>query len=234
MKPIAIALGICALLLASATANAQADFTWDGARNSDWQATGPSGNNWDQPGYPGLSQAGDTATIDVATNNPVTLSGSLANSVATVTLDANANSATVSLDIQTGGSLTTTGLVLVKGEQSSSAGADSATIHVSAGTFSPSSMEFDGSTHADDGHAIANIDVDVTVSNTTTIKHLVDFDIAAGVTFDVGDLTLDSTGDLKMTGQGTSAKMEVTDWSDTSNRPIEFHATGADFVIEHQ
>ena len=233
MKPIAAALGICAMLLASAGAYGATTFTWDGSSDSDWKTDA----NWDQGlNFPGHRSETDAIAIINVTNNanPVMLSGSLAKSVASVTIDANANSATVSLDIQTGGSLTTTGLVLVKGEQSSSAGADSATIHVSAGTFSPSSMEFDGSTHADDGHAIANIDVDVTVSNTTTIKHFVDFDIAAGVTFDVGDLTLDSTADLKMTGQGTSAKMEVTDWVDTSNRPIEFHASGADFVVEHQ
>lgn len=197
MKRFVTALGICALLSAGSYAlmpTLMAAFTWDGALSSAWN----DGRNWGQDGttpYPGSAAAGDIAVIDVATSNPVTLTGTVSNSVSTITIDANANSATVELDVQTSGSLTTTGLVYVMGEQISTSGADSATIQHSGGTFSPDTMKFEGSQHATAGHAVADIDFTTTVAGgagiDTTVLYYVDFDVAgASVDFNVKDLKI--------------------------------------------
>jgi hypothetical protein len=134
MKRIATAAGICVLLVSSGVAYAGDAFTWTGASSSSWTLAG----NWSGPAadYPGKDNTGDTATINVATSNPVQLSGGLY-SVDTITIDADTNSATVELEIQSGGSVTTTGLVTVKGDQTGSA---TATLTVSGGTLQPNSL----------------------------------------------------------------------------------------------
>lgn len=196
MKRFVTALGICALLSAGSYAlmpTLMAAFTWDGALSSAWN----DGRNWGQDGttpYPGSSGTTDTAVIDVATNNPVTYSTNT-ETVDTIEINADTNAASVVFKV-TGGSLTTGGLVLVKGDQDATA---TAKIWVTGGTFAPDSMEFFGRNHATSGHAVADIDVTTTVVGgagiDTTVLYYVDFDVAgASVDFNVKDFQIGDPG----------------------------------------
>ena len=69
MKGILTTLAMCALLLGSATTNAQAQFTWDGTPSDAWT----NGKNWGGGAgapYPGRDQNGDDAVIDDTTDGP--------------------------------------------------------------------------------------------------------------------------------------------------------------------
>jgi hypothetical protein len=185
-----------------------AALVWDGDTSSDWKTI----SNWGgDVNYPGYLAAGDTATIDVATNNPVQLSGSLAYSVATIDIDADTNSATVELEIQSGGSLTTTGLVTVKGDQTGSA---TATLTVSTcDTFKPDSLYFWGRNHATDGHAIGNFDDCMTVQGAgdnswdVWIRGYVDWNIGSSKQINMKDLEMDGANGADLSITGTSSAL---------------------------
>lgn len=100
MKPIVTAIGICTLLLV--TSNLLADsYVWIGG-SSDWR----DGYNWDVgTSYPGENAAGDTGTINVNTNMPVTVSGTVTYDVAWVKVDAETADASLTLQIASGGNL---------------------------------------------------------------------------------------------------------------------------------
>jgi hypothetical protein len=90
MKRIAKAIGVCALLLASAAASGAA-FTWDGTPTSDWDDGRPWGGATLGSPYPGKLASGDTATINADTpNDTVIVSTTIPNDVAWVLVDAEA------------------------------------------------------------------------------------------------------------------------------------------------
>jgi len=193
MRFLNTALSVTTLGLMSSVAYAANSFIWDAGGSSSVWASAP---NWNIGGgdYPGRDNTGDDATIDIASfANPVTLSASL-QSLATVTIDAEANSATVELELQTGASLTTTGTVLVKSEQT---GADTAAIDYTAGTFAPAALTFDGGSTAS---ALGYFDLDVSVGSGTGALSisagLADFDIVRSKTLTVGVFTFDSNADF--------------------------------------
>lgn len=104
MKPIVTAFGICALLLGATAAHGQDSYTWTGAGSS-WS----SAANWSGPAqdYPGKDNAGDDATINADTaNDTVVVSGTVANSVAWVLVDADTANVNLELNIASGGSIT--------------------------------------------------------------------------------------------------------------------------------
>jgi hypothetical protein len=104
--------------------------------------------------------------------------------VGPITIDADAGPETVSLGISSG-SLTTTGLVTVRGEQSTS---ETATLTVSSGaTFAPSSLAFDGG--ATTATAIGDFDESVTVSSSITAQEYVDIQVKGGETVTAGSIT---------------------------------------------
>ena len=329
MKTIGIALGICALLLAGAPANAQTDFTWDGTPNGNWQDGRPWGGATQFSPYPGKNQANDTATIDADTDNDtVVVSGLVSQVVAWVLVDADTANVALGLNIASGATITfgdidlrgddthtatldidvaptisddvfvtgdvafqiaadttitdllevgdgtdwgdldktgankvtaarltvwtgsaagdhsmaklSAGTLDINGEvelnASSSVNAE-AELEVSSGTtFQPNSLDVNGG-DTSSRRAILDFNESVTVqvpATGTAVSGFVDIEVALGKTFDAGNFTIESGANLKITGGGASAEMEVTDWVDNSNQPIEFHASGADFVVEHQ
>lgn len=199
-------LGICACMFVPAPALVQ--INWDGDTSSVWRL----GNNWDDAGgaFPG-EFSGDSAVIAVNTQNPVTVSGTVANSITTLTLDADTNAATVELDILSGGSLTTTGLVTVKADQEDAA--NHATIKV-GGTLTADSFLFDGAADIDDGHAIGDFDVNVCVNNgvgtdTTVAAGYTDWELASGVVFSAADVILEHGAFLTVTGGSVTSELRM-------------------------
>jgi hypothetical protein len=191
-------------------------YTWDGDTSSDWQTA----TNWAEAGYPGKDAAGDTATINADTaNDTVTVSGAVPNSVAWVLVDADAAGVDLELEIQSGGSLTTTGLVTLKGEQD---GSSTATLDVqSGGSFAPDSMLFWGRVDSDTAHAIGDFDEDVTVTEScdgtvdTCMEGYVDIQLSNNVTvdfkdWDIGDCgSSGNEGNVDISGVGTARACSI-------------------------
>jgi hypothetical protein len=183
-------------------------YTWDGDTSSDWQTA----TNWAEAGYPGKDAAGDTATIaDGSTNSTVTVSGAVPNSVAWVLVDADAAGVSMELEIQSGGSLTTTDLVTIKGDQDGTA---TATLTVSTcDTFKPDSLYFWGRNHATDGHAIGNFDDCMEVQGAEDnswdvwVRGYVEWNIGSGDEVHMKDMEMDGTNGANLTITGTSSTL---------------------------
>ena len=247
MKRIATALGICALLLGPVAAEA-ADYDWTGASSTAWRLSA----NWTGAvGYPGQFNNSPTATIDDGSSNAtVVVSGTVTWDVDWVLVDAETANCDLTLKIDTNADLdvidgSNTGYIwLIAGTHGDPVVADDAELWHAGGNLEVDIIDADGgvgvSTHGDRGKAV--LDFDVSSGSGTGLEINVGIEcsgdvlieVASGVAVNLGDLTIESTANVKITGQGASAEMEVSDWSNTSNRPIEFHASGADFVIEHE
>lgn len=216
MKPLAT---VFAVLVLCCAVQATETFIWTGATDSDWEDF----NNWTQsPGsnsFPGGGagpRTDDVAYINAGVTQPEFDAASGTRTVETITIDADTNSTTVSLTVS-GGSLTTNGLVLVKGEQT---GTDTATITVSGGTFAPAAMCFWGRydpNNPNDGHAIGSFSANMTVQNPcdnswdTWVRGYVDWTIGSSVTINMKDLELDGLNgaDLMVNGGGATSALST-------------------------
>jgi hypothetical protein len=169
-------------LLAGAALVYATSFTWTGAQNSNW-----NGHNWTpNTGFP--DDSSDSARIDVNTNNPVSFSTGTY-TVDTIPINSDTNSQASALQVS-GGSLTTSGRFLVKGDLN---GANSAEIQVTGGTFAPQGFEFLGANNNANGHAKGNFDASASVAATTsgtTVVGFVDFDVVSGATFTAKDILI--------------------------------------------
>jgi len=210
MKPGISTIAVLAVL-AAPVGTLATDFTWNGNTSSYWDEPNWSVGQFGSQNYPGQNQAGDSATIKVATNNPVILDVSLYD-LSTLDLDADAAGANITLDIRTGADLATTGLVTIKGEQDD--GSPEAKIIVGA-AFAPEAMRFWGHSDATDGHAKADVDVDFSVVSDVSVRRYADFDVATDKTVTVdGSLRIGKDLDdyfayLTVTGGGTVAAATV-------------------------
>jgi hypothetical protein len=207
MKPLATVFAV--LVLCCATQAAET-FTWTGAVSSAWETPG----NWNQsPGSgssPGNGRTTDIVYInaDPNTRQPVFSAGCGTRTVDTIDINANTNGVDVSLTVS-GGSLTTTDLVTVKGKQ---AVADrTATITVSSdATFAPALLYFWGRDHASDGRAIGSFGEDVTVACCTTARGYVDITVTGSATLDLNGLLLDGNGtNLAVSGQNNGETLKL-------------------------
>ena len=214
-------------VLAAPVGTLATDFTWNGNTSAFWDEPNWSVGQFSSLNYPGQSQAGDSATIKVATNNPVILDVSLYD-LSTLDLDADAAGANITLDIRTGADLATTGLVTIKGEQDD--GSPEAKIIVGA-AFAPEAMRFWGHSDATDGHAKADVDVDFSVVSDVSVRRYADFDVATDKTVTVdGSLRIgkdldDYFGYLKMTaGTGTLEAETLVMEGDTVASTLEIAA----------
>jgi hypothetical protein len=228
-RPFACAL----MLLTVSSAAVAASGTWTGAVNGNWN----NNSNWSASPYPGFTGTGDVALIDNATNQPVTYaSANISKTLASVTVDADANAAAVTLKV-TNGTLTVTGLTRIVAETSSSV---DAMLWVNAGTFVPELLEFEGD--VDDGAAIGDFDVSVTVdgndshSGTDTLcEGLVDFFIG-NATVQVRDLEMGANANLYVLGEHLNSilQMKTMDPADGFDyRPVKFEAAAScQLVVE--
>jgi hypothetical protein len=206
MKRIVTALAVC--LLVGGVASAQESFSWQTSPSStEWHDP----NNWSGPAneFPGQDDTDDVVTISAGSQQPEFSTNSGTRTVDTIDIDADTNGVTVSLTVS-GGSLTTTGLVTVKGKQAVSD--HSATLTVSsADAFKPNSITFDGRDHTTASHAIGVFNACMTVQgaedNTTDtfVSGYVDWTIGSGVQINMKDLELDSNGaDLLIAGTSST------------------------------
>ncbi len=189
MKRFLTTIAACVALCLPSAAFAAA-INWDGDTNSSWL----TGSNWDDPSgfYPGQAGAGDSATIAVATNNPVTLSSSPSNSIASLTINAATNDAVVQLT-HSRGTLTTTSVVQLIGGD---AGSNTSTYRLNGGTatLSGASVNIDG---GDSSSRKAILDYDsgtFTHGSSDPMRMRGYADIDAEESLTVGDLTVDTDG----------------------------------------
>ncbi len=192
MKRFMTALAILGLLAAPVTALATA-LTWTGNTSSSWVVN----TNWSPTsGYPGSLFAGDTALINVATNNPVSLTSSPSNSIASLDLDAAANDAVVSLNLQA--SLTVTSGTTVLGGD---AGSNTATIQLTSGTFDPAALVLRGQDPAQTRRAFFDLDGGtLTAPDSLTLQ---------------GEADIDAEIDFNMSGGAVTVNVNASDMFDT-------------------
>lgn len=218
MKRMVLVIGICAFLSTVSGAYA-APFTWSGgasgANSTVWQYTAGSSpyDNWNNSGFPGdfpgKNGSSDKVQINDDPNSaqPVFSSSSGTRTVASITLDADANAIAVSLEVS-GGSLTTNGMVKLVG-RGEGVGDATATMKVSGGTFAPNNFNIDGGATTP-RRAVLEFGVSVTVGGKTgtdtSVDGFVDFDLTAtGVVFDAKEMAMvDSDTDLQVTGSGNT------------------------------
>jgi len=199
MRNVAAALGIIAFVLAPATAHAivlvECNYTWN-AGGADYSTPG----NWNNTGGPcagGFPDGGtDNAIINSGANQPVFSSGTI--TPKNITINA-ANSVPVSLTIN-GGSFTCSAVSVA------APSSYSATFDISAGTFAPSSLSFDGSASAS---AYGYFDVDVSVgsgSGVLTIQSgMSDLDIMRDAELTVGVFTVNGDADFSLAASSGSS-----------------------------
>lgn len=189
-----------------------AAFTFTGLQDTHWEhcvSMDSPRDNWgnnDPCDYPGKSANSDSVTIDDGNQSNVDL-GTTLSDLSTVLIDAEANNATQTLNINSSGAFNTSGLFTVKAKTvpGPTRHALLNVVNTTANAFGPNSLKLQGNTSSLKGRAKLDVDGDVTVGvNGTEMLGHIDIDVLTGKTLDVDDVTINQTTTvLTLTGSGT-------------------------------